>query len=79
MNNQYTLAIGCFFALQTVFSQVEIPMKLNIQNLDWSPDGKSLVLSTIHVKSDWSDFDGKKWQVLLLDLESGKLQRLATG
>jgi len=76
---QYTLAIGCFFALQTVFSQVEIPMKLNIQNLDWSPDGKSLVLSAIHVKSDWSDFDGKKWQVLLLDLESGKLQRLATG
>lgn len=75
----FTVAACWLFALQTLLSQVEKPVKLNIQNLDWSPDGKSLVLSAILVKSDWSDFDGKKWQVLLLGLESGKWQRLATG
>lgn len=76
-NIRFALVACILMAGQTAFSQADKPMKLNFQNLDWSPDGKSLLLSAIHVKADWSDYDGRKWEILLLDLETGKVRKLA--
>jgi Tol biopolymer transport system component len=49
------------------------------QAVEWSPEGKRLLVSVIERKPDWSDYDAEKWRLFVVDLESGALRRIETG
>jgi Tol biopolymer transport system component len=52
---------------------------VGFQSVEWSPDGKRLLVSAIERKPDWSDYDPEKWKLVLVDLETGALRKVETG
>jgi TolB protein len=49
------------------------------QAVEWSPEGKRLLVSVMERKPDWSDYDVEKWRLLVVELETGALRRIETG
>jgi Tol biopolymer transport system component len=49
------------------------------QSVEWSSDGKRLLVSAIERKTDWSDYDREKWNLVVVDLETGTLRKVETG
>lgn len=47
-----------------------------IQDLAWSPDGRSLYFSAIRVKKDFSDFRAERWSVYRYHLKSKKVKKI---
>jgi TolB protein len=62
-----------------VNAQKEVPYRLAIQNLAWSPNGKKIVFSAMYGKADWSDYKPEKWQLFLYNFKSKKTSLLADG
>jgi Tol biopolymer transport system component len=52
---------------------------VGFQSVEWAPDGKSLLVTAIERKPDYSDYDPEKWRLVIVDLESGGLRRIETG
>jgi Tol biopolymer transport system component len=53
--------------------------QIGFQSVEWSLDGKRLLVTAIERKPDYSDYDPEKWRLVLVDLESGALRRIETG
>jgi Tol biopolymer transport system component len=52
---------------------------IGFQSVEWSPDGKRLLVAAIERKPDYSDYDPEKWRLVVVDLESAALRRIETG
>jgi Tol biopolymer transport system component len=51
---------------------------VGFQSVEWSSDGKRLLVTAIERKPDWSDYNVEKWRLFLVDLETGALRRIET-
>ncbi|MGZ6972079.1 MAG: hypothetical protein ACXVID_10480, partial [Thermoanaerobaculia bacterium] len=52
---------------------------VGFQAVEWSSDGKRLLVSAIERKPDWSDYDPERWKLVSVDLETGALRKVETG
>jgi Tol biopolymer transport system component len=52
---------------------------VGFQSVEWSPDGRRLLVTAIERKPDYSDYDPEKWRLVVVDLETGALRKVETG
>ncbi|MGA7991091.1 MAG: LpqB family beta-propeller domain-containing protein [Thermoanaerobaculia bacterium] len=52
---------------------------VGFQSVEWSPDGRRLLVTVIERKPDYSDYDPEKWRLVVVDVDSGALRRIETG